>query len=118
MCDCNTSKCLFIVQYCFIYTRIFVFEFVFLYEGEYCSFKFCKEICWKFIAIVLFLNISVVKMAIFPGSIFMIYKHGREIIPSSDTFFKDLKFLSCKSFTFLVIITPRYFIFLCYFGHD
>ena len=53
------------------------------------------------------------KIAIITMSVLLIHKHGRAfllLIPSPISFFKDLKFLSYRSFTCLVRVTPRYFI--------
>jgi hypothetical protein len=52
-------------------------------------------------------------MGIFTILILLIHKHGRAfhlLRPSSISFFRDLKFLSYRSFTCLVRVTPRYFI--------
>jgi hypothetical protein len=51
------------------------------------------------------------KMAIFTILILPIHEHRRSfhlLRFSSISFFRDLKFLSCKSFTSLVRVTPRY----------
>jgi hypothetical protein len=53
------------------------------------------------------------KMALFTMLVIPNYEHGRSfciLISSSNFFFKDLKFLPYMSFTFLVKVTPRYFI--------
>ena len=53
------------------------------------------------------------KTAIITISVLLIHKHGRAfhlLIPSPTSFFKDLKFLSYRSFAFLVRVIPRYFI--------
>ena len=57
-------------------------------------------------------QISFAKSAVFIMSILPTQEHGRSfhfLVSSSISFFKDLKFLSCKSFTCLVRVTPRYF---------
>jgi hypothetical protein len=62
--------------------------------------------------IVLHLYITFGRMAIFTMLILLIHGHGRPfycLIPSI-SFFKDLKFLSYRSFTCLSRATPRYFI--------
>jgi hypothetical protein len=50
-------------------------------------------------------------MAIFSMLILQIYEHGRSlyILRSLISFFRDLKFLSCRSFACLVRVTPSYF---------
>jgi hypothetical protein len=63
--------------------------------------------------IVLKLKIAFGKVAIFIMLSLWIHVHGSSfhlLISSSVSFFKDLKLLSCRSFTFLV--TLRFFIFV------
>jgi len=62
--------------------------------------------------IVLNLYIAFSKMATFTILILPNYKQGRSfhLLRSSNSFFRDLKFLSYRSFTCLVRVTPRYFI--------
>jgi hypothetical protein len=63
--------------------------------------------------IALNLYIAFGKMAIFTILILPFYKHGRSSHLqrfSSISIFRDLKFLSYRSFTCLVRVTPRYFI--------
>jgi hypothetical protein len=62
--------------------------------------------------ITLNLYIAFGKMAIFTILILPIHKHGRSfhlLRSSSISFFRHQKFLSYRSFTCLVRITPRYF---------
>jgi hypothetical protein len=63
--------------------------------------------------IALNLQIAFSKMAIFTVLILSIHEHGRSfhlLRSFSISFFRDLKFLSYRSFTCLVRVTPRYFI--------
>jgi hypothetical protein len=65
------------------------------------------------IGIALNLQISFGKMAIYTMLILPIHEHGRFfhlLRSSSISFFRDLKFLSYRSFTCLVRVTPKYFI--------
>jgi hypothetical protein len=52
------------------------------------------------------------KIAIFTVLIQPIHEHGRSfhLLRSLISFFRDLKFLSHRSFTSLVRVTPKYFI--------
>ena len=64
---------------------------------------------------VIALNLQTVfhKMAIFTILILPVHEHGRcfhLLRSSSISFFRDLKFLSYRSFTYLVKAIPRYFI--------
>ena len=62
--------------------------------------------------IVLNLQITFGRIVIFTMLILPIQEHGRYfhfLVSSSISFFKDLKFLSNRSFTSLVSVTPRYF---------
>ena len=63
--------------------------------------------------IVLNLQIALGKMVIFTRLILPMHEHGRcfHLLRSSlISLFRDLKFLSYRSFTCLVIVTPQYFI--------
>jgi hypothetical protein len=62
--------------------------------------------------IALNLPIAFGKIAIFTILILPIHEHGRSfhLLRSSNSFFRDLKFLSYRSFTSLVRVTPKYFI--------
>ena len=65
--------------------------------------------------IALNLQINFGKMAIFTMLILSIHEHGRYfhlLRSSSISFFRDLKFLSHRSFTSLVRVTPKYFMLL------
>ena len=63
--------------------------------------------------IALNLHIAFGRMAIFTMLILPIHEHGRPLHflrSSSISFLRDLELLSSSSFTFLVRVTPRYFI--------
>jgi len=111
--DGDTSQSSFVQHYFSYPVFIFVvvcFVAVFPYEVENYFCKMWKELCWEF---ALNLKIAFGKMAIFTMPILRIYEHGRSfhvLIYSLISFFRDLKFLSCRSFTCLVLVTPRYFI--------
>jgi hypothetical protein len=62
--------------------------------------------------IALNLKIAFSRIAIFSILILPIHEHGRSfhLLRSSISFFRDLKFLSYRSFVSLVRVTPRYFI--------
>ena len=65
------------------------------------------------IGIALNLKIAFSRIAIFTVMILLIRDHGRSFLllrSSSISLFRDLKFLSYRSFTSLVRVTPRYFI--------
>ena len=51
-------------------------------------------------------------MAIFTMLILPIHEHGKSLhfLRSSISFLRDLRLISCRSFTCLVRVTPRYFI--------
>ena len=73
---------------------------------------------WVKILIGIELNrkIAFGKMAITTILILPIHDHGRcfHLLRSLISFFRDLKFLSYRSFTFLFRITPMYFVFFDY----
>ena len=61
--------------------------------------------------IALNLQIAFGKMPIFTVLILTIHEHGRSFyLTSWISFFRDLKFLSYRVFTYLIRVTPRYFI--------
>jgi hypothetical protein len=65
------------------------------------------------IGIRLNLQIAFGKMDVFTTLILLIHDHVRSfclLIPSPISFFKDLKFLSYRSFICLIRVTPRHFI--------
>ena len=101
-------------QICYCYGLFnWVMFFSFPYKVENCPFKVCKELCWNFDWDRVNLEITFRRMTIFIMLIQLIHKHGRSfqfLIASSFSFFKDLKFVSWKSFTFSVRMTTRHFI--------
>ena len=110
--DGNASTSWFIVQYSFGYPVCFFCLLVFPYEVEYCSFKVCEELCWDFDGDCIESIDCFGRISIFTMLILSIQEHGRSfhfLVSSSISFFKDLKFLSNRSFTSLVNVTPRYF---------
>ena len=105
----DASRSSFIAQDCLSYPGFFVC----LYKVDYCSFEVCEELCWNLIGIPLNLYTAFGMIAIFITLIRPIQEHWRSfhfLVSSSVSFFKDLKFLSYRSFTSFVSVTPRYFI--------
>jgi len=107
--DGNCSSRSFIVQNCFSYSGFFVFP----HEVESSPFKACKELSWNFDGN----RFESVDCLRYNGHwamlILLIHEHGRSfhlLISSSISFFKDLKFLSYKSFTHMDRVNSRYFI--------
>ena len=86
--------------------------FVFPFEGEYCSFEVCEEFCWDFHEYFIEsvdCNTDFGKIAIF--TILPVQEHGRSfhfLISFWISFFKDFKFLSYRSSSCLIRVTPRY----------
>ena len=71
-----------------------------------------KNFVLVLMGIALNLYIAFGRISIFAMSILPIQEHGRSshfLVSSSITFFKNLKFLSNRSFTSLVSVTLRYF---------
>ena len=74
--------------------------------------KFVKNFVGILMGIALDLQIAFGRTAIFTMLILPIQEQGRSfhfLVSSSISFFKNLKFLSSRSFTSLVRVTPRYF---------
>ena len=91
----DTSRSSFIVQDCFSSLEFFP------YEVEYCSFKDCKELCWNFDGNCFGSVDCLGRTVILTVFILMIHIYGRSfhlLVSSSISFFKDLKFLSSRSF--------------------
>ena len=88
--------------------------FVLPYEAEICSLKFCELYCIRMlIGITLNLWVAFGRMTIFTILILLILEHGRSfhlLLYFPVSFFNGLKFLSYKSFTYLIRITPSYFL--------
>ena len=105
--DGDASRSSFIIQYCLGYPEFFVCLFVFLYEVEYCV--------RILMGIALNLSMTFGRIAIFTMLIPPIQEHRRSfhfLVSSSISFIKDLNFLSNRSFTSFISVTPRYFV-LC-----
>jgi hypothetical protein len=75
---------------------------VFPYEDENCPFKVCRELCWNFVGDYTESQIAFGRLATFSMSFHL-------LMSSLISFFKDLKFLLCRSFASVVRVTSRYF---------
>jgi hypothetical protein len=110
--DGDSTRRSFIVENSIRYPGFFVIPD----EFENCSFYLYEELSWNFDGDCIESVDWFCKMAIFTILILPIHEHGRSfhlLRSSLISFFRNLTFLSYRSFTCLVRVTPIYFILIC-----